>query len=53
MALEKCQQKSDRSSGGPKARVVLQQCLSAKLQIQPASDEQEAEYVEIGIYLEL
>lgn len=48
MSLEKCQQKSDRSSGAPKARVVLQQCLSAKLQIQPASDEQEAEYVEIG-----
>ena len=33
---------------GPVARVVLQQCLSAKLQVQPASEIQPAEFVEVG-----
>ena len=47
MALEK---KSNTLTGGAKARVILQQCLSAKLQVQPPSDDQEAEYVDIGIY---
>ncbi|KAK6183296.1 hypothetical protein SNE40_010802 [Patella caerulea] len=32
----------------PKARVVLQQCLSAKLQIQPETDETPAKHVEIN-----
>ncbi|KAI8514641.1 D-tyrosyl-tRNA(Tyr) deacylase [Branchiostoma belcheri] len=32
----------------PKARVVVQQCLSARLQVKPPSDENEAEYVEVG-----
>ncbi|CAH1791742.1 unnamed protein product [Owenia fusiformis] len=30
------------------ARVVMQQCLSARLQVKPPSDTSEAEYVEIG-----
>ncbi|KAK3093834.1 hypothetical protein FSP39_020746 [Pinctada imbricata] len=29
-------------------RLVLQQCLSARLMVQPASEDQEAKYVEIG-----
>ncbi|CAH1264368.1 DTD2 [Branchiostoma lanceolatum] len=32
----------------PKARVVVQQCLSARLQVKPPSQENEAEYVEVG-----
>ena len=30
-----------------KARVVLQQCLSARLMVQPASDSEEAQYVKV------
>ncbi|XP_071488955.1 D-aminoacyl-tRNA deacylase 2-like [Diadema antillarum] len=32
----------------PKARLVIQQCLSAKLQVKPASDDEEAAFVEIN-----
>lgn len=31
----------------PKARIVLQQCLSAKLQVQPRTEEQQAQFVEV------
>ena len=32
---------------GPVARLVLQQCLSARLQVQPASETQPAQFVEV------
>ncbi|KAH3851151.1 D-aminoacyl-tRNA deacylase 2-like [Dreissena polymorpha] len=40
---------SDATNSTPalQARVVLQQCLSARLMIQPASEGKEAEYVQI------
>ena len=39
---------AENSEGGNcKARVVLQQCLSAKLMVQPASEETDAKYVEV------
>ena len=34
-----------------KARIVLQQCLSARIMVQPAADTQEAKYVEVFAYL--
>lgn len=33
---------------GPQARVVLQQCLSAKLMVQPQTEEEAAKYVHVG-----
>ncbi|XP_066279257.1 D-aminoacyl-tRNA deacylase 2-like [Branchiostoma lanceolatum] len=36
------------SEAVPQARVVVQQCLSARLQVKPPSQENEAEYVEVG-----
>lgn len=36
------------SGGGPAARTVLQQCLQARLQVQPAGEQSEAEYVQVG-----
>ncbi|XP_024133084.1 D-aminoacyl-tRNA deacylase 2 [Oryzias melastigma] len=36
------------SGGGPAARTVLQQCLQARLQVQPAGEQSEAEYVQIS-----
>eukprot|EP00058_Branchiostoma_floridae_P028085 XP_002613576.1 hypothetical protein BRAFLDRAFT_277371 [Branchiostoma floridae] len=36
------------AEASPKARVVIQQCLNARLQVQPLSEEKEAEYVEVG-----
>ncbi|XP_031554131.1 D-aminoacyl-tRNA deacylase 2-like [Actinia tenebrosa] len=35
------------STSGPCVRVIMQQCLSARLQVQPPSDQKPAEYVEI------
>lgn len=35
------------SGQGSKARIVLQQCLSARLQVQPATEDTEAKYVEV------
>ncbi|KAL4239054.1 D-tyrosyl-tRNA(Tyr) deacylase [Mactra antiquata] len=32
----------------PKSRVILQQCLSAKLMVEPKSDASEAKYTQIG-----
>lgn len=32
----------------PLARTVLQQCLHARLQVKPAKEEAEAEWVEVG-----
>ena len=34
--------------GNCKGRVVLQQCQSAKLMVQPANEESEAKYVEVS-----
>ncbi|XP_071161594.1 D-aminoacyl-tRNA deacylase 2-like isoform X1 [Mytilus galloprovincialis] len=39
---------STEKSEDKKARTVLQQCLSARLQVQPKSDTEEAQFVEIG-----
>eukprot|EP00057_Strongylocentrotus_purpuratus_P007458 XP_011661932.1 PREDICTED: probable D-tyrosyl-tRNA(Tyr) deacylase 2 [Strongylocentrotus purpuratus] len=36
------------SLNNPPAKLVIQQCLSARLQVQPPTDDAEAEYVEIG-----
>ncbi|XP_046545297.1 D-aminoacyl-tRNA deacylase 2-like isoform X2 [Haliotis rubra] len=36
------------SGQGSNARIVLQQCLSARLQVQPATEDTEAKYVETG-----
>ncbi|XP_022062656.1 D-aminoacyl-tRNA deacylase 2 [Acanthochromis polyacanthus] len=34
--------------GAPAARAVLQQCLRAQLQVQPAGDQSEAQFVQMG-----
>ena len=34
-------------SEGPKARVILQQCMSAKLQVETETDDQPAQYVKV------
>ncbi|KAH3851155.1 hypothetical protein DPMN_093636 [Dreissena polymorpha] len=41
---------SDATNSRPalQSRVVLQQCLSARLMIQPASEGKEAEYVHVA-----
>ncbi|XP_072031854.1 D-aminoacyl-tRNA deacylase 2-like isoform X1 [Amphiura filiformis] len=41
--------KSGSSSGsnGPLAKLIIQQCLSARLQVKPPSDDEEAAYVEV------
>ena len=36
--------------GCPKARIILQQCLSGKLQVRPSSENTPAEYVEVSAY---
>ena len=36
------------STASPVARVLLQQCLKGRLQVQPASDTQNAQFVEVG-----
>ena len=33
------------------ARVILQQCLSARLQVKPADENSEAEFVEVSHFL--
>ncbi|WAR19761.1 DTD2-like protein [Mya arenaria] len=35
-------------NGSSYARVILQQCLSARLMVQPATESEDAEYVQIG-----
>ncbi|KAK3595546.1 hypothetical protein CHS0354_021654 [Potamilus streckersoni] len=39
---------ADGPDSSPKVRIVLQQCLSARLMVQPATEVSEAQYVEIG-----
>lgn len=34
------------------ARTVLQQCLHARLQVKPADEESEAEWVEVGLNMD-
>ncbi|ESO94272.1 hypothetical protein LOTGIDRAFT_189561 [Lottia gigantea] len=36
------------ADSGPKSRIILQQCLSARLQTQPKTVNSEAKFVEIG-----
>ncbi len=38
---------SERTDNGMKARVILQQCLHARLQVKPPDAESEAEWVEV------
>lgn len=46
-----CENKcKSESANCVKARALLQQCLSARLQVQPKTDDKEAEFVEIGNY---
>ena len=40
---------SDMST--PVARTVLQQCISAKLMVKPATMEESADYVQVNIYI--
>ena len=42
---------SDGMNGSPSVRVIIQQCLSAELQVQPPSDGVEAQSVEVSEYL--
>lgn len=39
--------KMTEKAGSPLARTVLQQCLYARLQVKPADDQSEAEWVEV------
>ncbi|XP_071962268.1 D-aminoacyl-tRNA deacylase 2-like [Antedon mediterranea] len=39
---------SDSSNLTPNSRIIIQRCLSARLQIKPPTDENDAEWVEIG-----
>ena len=39
---------SDGVNGSPSVRVIIQQCLSAELQVQPPSDGVEAHSVEVS-----
>ena len=41
---------SNGMNGSPSVRVIIQQCLSAQLQVQPPSDGAEAESVEVSEY---
>ncbi|XP_037550638.1 D-aminoacyl-tRNA deacylase 2 [Nematolebias whitei] len=38
---------TERGSGGPAVRTVLQQCLQARLQVEPAEEDREARFVQI------
>ncbi|GAB1610787.1 D-aminoacyl-tRNA deacylase 2-like [Argonauta hians] len=40
--------RENNNNSSVKARAMLQQCLSARLQVQPKTEEKEAEFVEIG-----
>ena len=40
--------KAASSSGGARGRVVLQRCLSARLMVQPATDDTPPQYVHIN-----
>ena len=40
---------NSESSNCVNARVVLQQCISAKLMVKPPTDNEEAEYVQVRI----
>ena len=39
--------KSKDLSPSPSVRVIIQQCLSARLQVRPPNDDQDAEWVEV------
>ena len=39
---------SSGEAGGVKARLILQQCLSARLMVQPETDSNPAEFVEVS-----
>jgi len=39
---------SERTDNDMKARVILQQCLHARLQVKPPDAESEAEWVEVA-----
>ena len=36
------------NSAGPSVRVIIQQCLSARLQVQPPTENEDAQWVEVG-----
>ncbi|XP_060919529.1 D-aminoacyl-tRNA deacylase 2-like [Labrus mixtus] len=38
---------TEKGSGAPAARTVLQQCLQARLQVKPADEHSEAEFVQV------
>ena len=40
-------------ASSPKARILLQQCLSARLQVEPPSDEKDGVFVEVSSYISL
>lgn len=37
------------NSGCPSVRVIIQQCLSARLQVQPPTENDDAQWVEVGV----
>jgi len=36
---------------GPSSRMIIQQCLSAKLEVRPAAADTEAEFVQVGLLI--
>lgn len=38
---------SNAANGCPSIRVIIQQCLSAKLQVQPPTEDSDAQWVEV------
>jgi len=36
-----------KAPSGPQARVIVQQCLNARLMVQPATEDEEAKYVTV------
>ena len=53
-SVEHCKKYLKMANGGEaKARVVLQQCLSARLMVKPASETEEAEYVTVSFIIQI
>ena len=46
----RAQMASNGMNSSPSVRVIIQQCLSAELQVQPPSDGVEAQSVEVSEY---
>lgn len=40
---------SSSNSTCPSVRIIIQQCLSARLQVQPPTETEDAQWVEVGV----